>query len=151
MTESESQSFTNNSERHRPRRILKEQKARVKAVDGVLVPVRAGGVDAWKAKFELSPATSEPTPEPAKKTWPGKVYELAQKVRDDFEQTSRLGRGSAAYERALTAAYQQASLRWKQKNGKPIKPKVMRESLRRKDEEAKGYLHGGNLRGLRGR
>ena len=110
----------------------------MKALDGVFLPV-------------VKDPTPEAVPEPEREVWPGWGYELARKVRDAFEQTGRLDRGSAAYERALTAAYQQACLRYVQKNGKLFKAKVLRESLRRKDEEDSGYTHGGNLRGLRRR
>ena len=140
VTESEGRSFTVNSERQRPqRRLLKEQRARVKTLDGVLLTI---------AKDHPTP---EPTPEPVREVWLSWGYELARKVRADFEQTNGPDNGAAAYQRALTAAYQQACQRYVQENGKLFTPKVLRESLRRKDEEAKGYLRGGNLRGLRGR
>lgn len=139
VTESEGRSFTVNSERQRPRRLLKEQQARVKTLDGVLLTI---------AKDHPTP---EPTPEPVREVWLSWGYELARKVRADFEQTNGPDNGAAAYQRALTAAYQQACQRYVQENGKLFTPKVLRESLRRKDEEAKGYLRGGNLRGLRGR
>ena len=121
MTESESRTLTtvSSADRKATKRHLKEQLRHVRGLDGLLLPVGS------------CPGASKP----AREVWPGYVYELARRVRD--------GLGAAWTQPGqFTAALQQASQRYVQKNGRDITPKVLRESLRRKDDEAKGYLRG---------
>jgi hypothetical protein len=55
--------------------------------------------------------------------WPGKAHELAKKVADELgADETQPGK--------LAAALEQACQRYIQKNGRPFKPKSLRESLR---------------------
>jgi hypothetical protein len=72
---------------------------------------------------------ARPTPAEAAEVWPGKVYELALKVRGELDDAGTAREDSAA----LTAALGIACRRYKLKNGKSPTVKSLRESLRNWD------------------
>jgi hypothetical protein len=78
----------------------------------------------------LQPTYSGPK-RPTLEVWPGKVYELARKVRDDFDA----GRVQA---NSLHDAFGQASKRYVQANGRHFTAKSLGESLRQKQNKDLG-------------